>query len=634
MKHYRFLLFLCLLQSIVGWAQQRQVLSLPRLEQLSSQHVTQVMQDSEGFLWYATEGGGLCRDDGRQTTVFRSDAEHPDRLGSNDVACVAEAAGRYIIIGSFHGAYVLDKQEGYAIRRLEDVDDNRVDDIIVGHDGHWWLTANKKVYEYSPDGHLLKTYIGGDKYIFRLHEDRQGRLWSVEWEGGLLRIDNGQMVAMPWPVDVAPTAIDEDPSVREGLLIGTFGRGVVKYQPANGMVEMTEPSDSVCMSRVTRDLQGRMLVADGFGHCFVLTNKDQRPWFRDRILTRVVADSVRTARGLSARPTALAVPPLPSERQRAGVPNLGMKGLSDKSELWFSTGKDIRRMKEGKEETVLPDTKDVSAMTFTNDGTLWLATIFGTVMTYKDGQLSIDNYASNEYGDAVVALQTDSMGRLVIVSDRYVRIYDSVHQTLCQQNIEDAGVYLVELQKTQPGRRWSQPEEEMMERMPLWVWWALAVLMLILAALILYIWQLHRQRERFLAAMKQEVAISEQPVESQPVDEQPMLSGEWLQHAIAQVESHLNDENYSVEQLASDLCMSRMTLYRKIQSATGQKPSEFIRTIRLRRAAELLREGGMTVTEVTYATGFSSVSYFSRSFRAMFGVPPTQFGKETTAEKL
>jgi transcriptional regulator GlxA family with amidase domain len=101
----------------------------------------------------------------------------------------------------------------------------------------------------------------------------------------------------------------------------------------------------------------------------------------------------------------------------------------------------------------------------------------------------------------------------------------------------------------------------------------------------------------------------------------------WLQQAIAQVEAHLGDDGYSVEQLASDLCMSRMTFYRKIQSATGQKPTEFIRTIRLRRAAELLREGRMTVTEVSYATGFSSVSYFSRCFRAMFGAAPTNFSK-------
>ena len=75
------------------------------------------------------------------------------------------------------------------------------------------------------------------------------------------------------------------------------------------------------------------------------------------------------------------------------------------------------------------------------------------------------------------------------------------------------------------------------------------------------------------------------------------------------------------------MCMSRMTFYRKIQSATGQKPTEFIRTIRLRRAAELLREGRLSITEITYDTGFSSVSYFSRCFRAMYGVSPTQWGK-------
>lgn len=74
------------------------MLSLPNREQLSSERVMEVMQDSEGFLWYATQGGGVCRDDGRQMLVFRSDAEHPDLLGSNDVASLAEAAGRYIII--------------------------------------------------------------------------------------------------------------------------------------------------------------------------------------------------------------------------------------------------------------------------------------------------------------------------------------------------------------------------------------------------------------------------------------------------------------------------------------------------------------------------------------------------------
>lgn len=276
---------------------------------------------------------------------------------------------------------------------------------------------------------------------------------------------------------------------------------------------------------------------------------------------------------------------------------------------------------------MLPDTKDVSAMVFTKDGTLWLATIFGTIMTYKEGQLHTDEYASNEYGDAVVALQTDSVGRLIIVCGRYVRLYDPVRKTLRQQSIEDDGIYRIELQETEPGKRWSQPIQKNIERMPQWVWWMLVVLLLVLVALSGYILFLRRQRQRFLATMKKETTAEEQAPQEQLTEESPTLTDEWLQQAIDNVEKHIADEHYGVEQLSADMCMSRMTLYRKIQSATGQKPTEFIRTIRLRRAAELLRENRLTITEISYATGFSSVSYFSRCFRNMYGVAPTQFMK-------
>ena len=616
---------IAMLLPLIGWAQEQRMLSLPNREQLSSERVMEVMQDSEGYLWYATQGGGVCRDDGRQMLVFRSDAEHPDLLGSNDVASLAEAAGRYIIIGTFHGAFVLDKQD-YSFRRLPEVDDKKVDDIIVSRDGHWWLTANKKVYEFAEDGRLLKTYAASDKYLAWLHEDRQGRLWATEWSGGLVKLDGDRFVPAPWPLDVPPTELSDDPS-SDGLLIGTIGKGVVCYHPDSGTVEQPEPKDSVCMSRVTFDHEGRMLVADMQGNCFVLCDSEQRSWWEGTGLTRNVADSIRATRNLSARPTALAI--------------------NKDGDLWFSTGKDIRRMKDGEETVVLSDTKDVSAMTFTSDGTLWLATIFGTLMTYKDGQLTIDNYASNEYGEAVTHLDVDSLGRLLLVSDRYIRLYDPVRHTQRQQSREAAGIYRIELQETAPDSRWSQPQDNPVERMPQWVWWTLAVLCLILIALTVYIWMLHRQRERFLAAMKKEVVVAEQQNDDdhQPAaqeQEQPSLHDEWLQNAIAKVEDHLSDDSYTVEQLASDLCMSRMTFYRKIQSATGQKPTEFMRTIRLRRAAELLREGRQSITEISYATGFTSVSYFSRCFRTMYGVPPTQFldkpsgkaerGKVTTAD--
>ena len=85
MKNQRFLLLLIFLLPLACWAQDFQKLSLPNHEQLSTEQVLQVIQDSEGFLWYATEGGGVWRDDGRKMLVFRSDAAHPDLLRSRTV---------------------------------------------------------------------------------------------------------------------------------------------------------------------------------------------------------------------------------------------------------------------------------------------------------------------------------------------------------------------------------------------------------------------------------------------------------------------------------------------------------------------------------------------------------------------
>ena len=563
-------MLLAVLPAIKGAVPDSRRITLPNREQLSSNKVLHVMQDEEGFLWYATDGGGICRDDGRQVEVFRSNAECPDLLGSNNVICLAEAEGK-IVIGTSHGANVLDKRD-YSISRLKEVDDKRVDDIIVTVNGHWWLTSNKKVYEYSADGKWLKTYDAGDKYIFRLHQDKEGRLWCQEWEGGMLRLDNGRFVQISkaW-------------------------------------------SDNISFSRISTDRQGRQLVADGLGECYALSSDESESWFKGTILTRYQADSIRVKWKLSARPTALAI--------------------SKQGDCWFSTGKDIRCMGLNGKETVISQTKDVSAMDFTPDGTLWLATVYGQLSRYVKGKVVADEYGSNEYGDGIMAMSVDSMGRLVLVSDRYIRLYDIKRQTLRQQSREADGVYVIELQETNPNRRWSQPNREIVvERVPRWLksWWMCCVYVLVIAGVFLLLANnviLRRQRRRFLVQIKEMIASGEESTPDSTTGNIPVktVDDEWLKKAIAQIESHLSEEGYTVEQLSADMCMSRMTFYRRIQTLTGQSPTEFVRTIRLHRAAELLREGQLNITEISYATGFSSVSYFSRCFRKMFGVPPTQF---------
>ena len=88
------------------------------------------------------------------------------------------------------------------------------------------------------------------------------------------------------------------------------------------------------------------------------------------------------------------------------------------------------------------------------------------------------------------------------------------------------------------------------------------------------------------------------------------------------------DFNFNVDHLAEELCMSRSSLLRKIKSITGVTPNDFIRLIRLKKAAEILQEGEYKVNEVCYLVGFSSISYFTKAFQKQFGMLPRDFIKE------
>jgi AraC-like DNA-binding protein len=95
-----------------------------------------------------------------------------------------------------------------------------------------------------------------------------------------------------------------------------------------------------------------------------------------------------------------------------------------------------------------------------------------------------------------------------------------------------------------------------------------------------------------------------------------------------------------VEELSKQLFMSRMGLYKKLLSLTGKTPNEFIRYVRVKRAAQLLEQSHMTVSEVAYEVGFNNPKYFSKYFRTEFGVLPSAYQhqrndhKNGTGEKM
>lgn len=100
---------------------------------------------------------------------------------------------------------------------------------------------------------------------------------------------------------------------------------------------------------------------------------------------------------------------------------------------------------------------------------------------------------------------------------------------------------------------------------------------------------------------------------------------DFLKEVIACIEKNIDNSEYTIDSLSADIVMSRMSLYRKMKSLTGQTPADFIRTVRLKTAAKLLKEEKCTVSEACYRTGFASPQNFAKHFKEMFGVLPSQY---------
>lgn len=106
---------------------------------------------------------------------------------------------------------------------------------------------------------------------------------------------------------------------------------------------------------------------------------------------------------------------------------------------------------------------------------------------------------------------------------------------------------------------------------------------------------------------------------------------EFLQQAIRCVEQHIQDSDFDIVQMASELCMSRSTLSRKLKALTGLTPLDFVRNIKLKYACALLKSR-MGVAEVAYSIGISSPKYFTKCFKEAFGLTPSDYQAQSLEE--
>ncbi|MGM9734820.1 MAG: two-component regulator propeller domain-containing protein [Candidatus Cryptobacteroides sp.] len=119
------------------------------------------------------------------------------------------------------------------------------------------------------------------------------------------------------------------------------------------------------------------------------------------------------------------------------------------------------------------------------------------------------------------------------------------------------------------------------------------------------------------------------PIEVNPSDVDAQSADErFLARCIRIVEENMEDSDFGVEEFCREVGLSRPQLYRKLETLTGKSPLLFIRSLRLKRAAQLLGKGTASVSEVMYSVGFGNQSYFSKLFKAEFGCMPKDYGKK------
>lgn len=216
---------------------------IPTRQQLPVASIHTLLQDQEGFMWYATRGGGLCRDNGYHIDVFRSDRLHPTLMGrSNHIKDIAETKG-HIIFSTLDGLYALDKHDCSITLIDKELEGKTVEPVLAASDGTIWASANQRIYHYDGQFRRLGVYDsqwqGTATYPCRMMEDSRGNIWVSQWQGGIICFDkhSNRFVEQYWSEGLTPVNMVEDK--KNGCYwVGTWGGGIVKYCPTEHLVEL------------------------------------------------------------------------------------------------------------------------------------------------------------------------------------------------------------------------------------------------------------------------------------------------------------------------------------------------------------------------------------------------------------
>lgn len=585
--------------------------------------VTCSLQDVEGYWWYGSKGMGLCRFDGFETEMFRSDRQHPDLLRSNDVLCMAEhRENAEIWFGTKEGAYILSKKD-YSIRpvilkseqEINELANKRISCMMTAADGSVWLTYRNQLLHFSKKAKLIErletTWEGKNRSVLELCFDADSALWTRLWNGGAIRwkkkegrwqmenrSQNDYPTNLPAPLTteqqkqrldsvMSKQAIGNDTTIlswvkhsSSAFYIGTYHS--LYYYDGQQVSQLQNGLDKVRSMAYSEKLQTLYLLSKARGVC---------QWKDEQL--KVLLDSTDFRQLHLQGDTALLL-----LKGVAGVRMLNLKTQQLTIDTTMADVKPIvtayildgekRLMPCGKQRLILPK------------GTELVEISLSTLDFDHASQVQFA-YRLNDDGEWMELPEGEHVIKFAHLP---------------------SGESQLQVRATDAYGRWSAPMTVLTLVRPAtwyehtWLW-----VFLVVALLVGGFYLIKRRREK---EEPQEIHLQEAVVEEEP-NKLSVADQEFLDKAVAAVSAHMTDSDYSVDALASDLCMSRANLHRKMRAINGQTPTDFIRNQRLERAAQLLRTTSHSVNEIADLVGFSYASYFTKCFKEKYGVLPKDY---------
>ena len=238
MRLFFLLAYILLLLPLSIGAQVATIRPNPQVAKLPVRSVHRVFQDSEGFMWYGTVDG-LCRDDGYNIQVFRSDYRHTQPLQSNLILCIAEDSLHRILFGTSAGAYYIDKTDCH-VRPLclQDIGQERISNIWVASGGAIFVSASRRHFILkASNSHTYKVQKVLAHSLDAFVETKAHAILGALGEHGICRFDTlRQQWKSPIPSSVS-YSISDMVEAQGFLWMGTHHHGVMRLHLVSGNLQ-------------------------------------------------------------------------------------------------------------------------------------------------------------------------------------------------------------------------------------------------------------------------------------------------------------------------------------------------------------------------------------------------------------